>query len=200
MTISTYDELKAAIADFLNRDDLASTIPAFIHLAEAQINRDVRHWQMEKRSSATFNERYEALPVDWLETVRVSISGKKQLGLMSQAKMMDMRESSNNTAGEPRYYAVSSSQLELYPTPDGNYDAMLIYIAKIDALSDSNTSNWLLQDAPDVYLYGALLHSAPFLADDGRMAVWQTLYANAVAALNRASDAGTYSGTGLVMR
>lgn len=200
MTISTYDELKTAIADFLNRDDLTLTIPAFIHLAEAQINRDVRHWQMEKRSSATFNERYEPLPVDWLETVRVSISGKKQLGLMSQAKMMDLRESSNNTAGEPRYYAVSSSQLELYPTPDSDYDAMLIYIAKIDALSDSNTSNWLLQDAPDVYLYGALLHSAPFLADDGRMAVWQTLYANAVAALNRASDAGTYSGTGLVMR
>ena len=43
MALSTYDELKASIADFLNRDDLTSVIPDFIKLAETGMNREVRH-------------------------------------------------------------------------------------------------------------------------------------------------------------
>ena len=51
MALTNYTGLKASIADFLNRDDLTSVIPDFVALAEAQINRDVRHWRMEARSS-----------------------------------------------------------------------------------------------------------------------------------------------------
>lgn len=196
----TYATLQTAIADTLNRDDLASQIPTFIMLAEAQMNRDIRHWQMEKRSTATFNDRYEPLPVDWLETIRISINGKRQLDLASQAKMMDWRETNNNTAGEPRYYAISASQIELFPSPDGDYPATLIYMGKIPALSDTVTTNWLLADAPDVYLYGALLHSAPYLQEDARLSVWQNLYAAGVQALNEASTEGLYSGSGLAIR
>ena len=49
MALSTYAELKAHVADTLNRDDLTSVIPTFIVAAEAQLNRDVRHWKMEQR-------------------------------------------------------------------------------------------------------------------------------------------------------
>ena len=34
MPLTTYDELKASIADFLNRSDLTNAIPDFISLAE----------------------------------------------------------------------------------------------------------------------------------------------------------------------
>ena len=51
MALTNYTGLKASIADFINRDDLTSVIPDFISLAEAQINRDIRHWKMEARSS-----------------------------------------------------------------------------------------------------------------------------------------------------
>ena len=51
MSLSNYTGLKASIADFLNRDDLTAVIPDFITLAEAQINRDIRHFKMEARSS-----------------------------------------------------------------------------------------------------------------------------------------------------
>ena len=43
MALTTYTELKAAIADWLNRSDLTSQIPDFITLAEAEMawtNRD----------------------------------------------------------------------------------------------------------------------------------------------------------------
>jgi hypothetical protein len=37
MAITTYAELQAAIASWLNRDDLASTIPNFIDMVEAAV-------------------------------------------------------------------------------------------------------------------------------------------------------------------
>ena len=47
MTFTTYSGLKAEIADFLLRSDLTSAIPSFIRLAEAGIDRDLRHWRQE---------------------------------------------------------------------------------------------------------------------------------------------------------
>ena len=41
-----YSELKSAIADFLNRQDLTSVIPTFIKFTEADINRKLRHRRM----------------------------------------------------------------------------------------------------------------------------------------------------------
>ena len=48
MALTTFDELKASIADFLNRDDLTAVIPDFVKLAETKMNRELRHWRMEK--------------------------------------------------------------------------------------------------------------------------------------------------------
>jgi hypothetical protein len=45
MALTTYAELKTSIADFLNRDDLTSAIPDFITLAEADMQRRVKHWR-----------------------------------------------------------------------------------------------------------------------------------------------------------
>lgn len=196
----TYTTLQVQIERFLNRDDLGQFIPTFIQMAEAGFNREIRHWQMEKRSEATFNERYEPLPTDWLETRRVSVNGCNPVNLISQDKMLELRAKSNNQAGEPRHYTLSASQIELFPTPDGNYDASMIYTGAIEELSATVATNWLLTSYPDIYIYGSLMHSAPFLQEDARLPVWAGLYKDAVAALNAASDAGTHSGTGLVMR
>lgn len=196
----TYSTLQTQIASFLDRDDLTAQIPTFIDLAEASINRDLRHWRMEKRAEATFNERYEPLPADWISAIRISIAGKTQLDLLSQAKMMEYRDTNNNTSGEPRYYTISSGQIEFYPTPDGDYAGSMIYMADVPALDDTDTTNWLLTKYPDVYLYGALMHTAPYLQEDARLAVWASLYTAAVEKLNATSMQDKHSGTGLTIR
>lgn len=196
----TYTTLQTQIASFLNRDDLTAQIPTFILLAEAEMNRGIRHWKMEKRATATFNERYETLPSDWVEFKRVTINGDRQLDLVSHAKLMDLREASGNIGGQPRYYAISSGQIEFYPTPDGAYDGSIIYLGAIASLTDAAPSNWVLADAPDVYLYGSLKHTAPYLQEDARLAVWESMYAKAVSSLNARSKKAEYSGAGLAIR
>jgi hypothetical protein len=203
MAITNYTNLQTTIADFLNRDDLTSVIPVFIQLAEAQMNRDVRHWQMETRSSGqqSAGDQYMQIPADWMETVRFHVTGggTSPLDLISRAAMQDKRAGAEDTSGTPRYYCHADGQFELYPTPDADTDVELLYIAKIPDLA-TNSTNWLLTDAPDAYLYGSLLHSAPYLQEDARVAVWAQMYSAAVARLNEASEQARYSGSGLTLK
>jgi len=203
MALTNFTGLKASIADFLNRDDLTSVIPDFVALAEAQINRDVRHWKMEARSSGqqTNLDEYMQIPSDWVETIRLHLtgSGTTVVNLVSRDAMADKRSANENATGTPRMYTHADGQFQLYPTPSNDTDFELLYYQKIPSLI-SNTDNWLLLEAPDVYLYGALLHSAPYLAEDQRVAIWAQMYSAAVARLNESSDEARFSGSGLTLK
>lgn len=199
MSITTYAELKAAIADFLNRDDLDAAIDTFIDLAEADMNRAIRHWRMEGRSTAEIDTQYSALPADFMEAIRFYITSgfTHPLEPISQAELLSRKREDLNTSGEPRFYAITGGEIEVYPAPDGTYEAELYYYKRIDALSDSTTTNWLLTYYPDAYLYGALVHSAPYLKDDARIQVWVGLFQNAIASINAESDKTKFGGKGL---
>ena len=202
MAITTYTELKTAIADFLNRDDLAATAPTFISLAEADIQRRVRHWRMEKRSTAELDTQYSAIPADFVEVIRMYITSgdTKPLELISQGELLDRKRKNLNTSGSPSYYALTAGEIEVFPVPDGTYDLELYYIARIPALSDSNASNWLLERYQDAYLYGSLVHSAPYLKDDARAQMWAALYQSSVDAINAESERSKFGGSGRRMK
>jgi hypothetical protein len=199
MAITTYSELKSAVADFLNRDDITDTIPTFIAMAEATINRDLRHWRMEQRSTAEIDDQYLTLPTDWLETIRLTVKDTVPypMNLASKSQIEDYRFKGNNVAGKPLYYTHIAGELELFPTPDATYDIELLYKQKVEALSDSNTSNWLLSEAPDLYLYATLVETAIYLRDDERLASFGALYQSKLDAVNRQSNRATESGSGL---
>ncbi len=193
MAITTYDELKASIANWLNRDDLTAVIPDFISLAEAQIARDVRHWRQEKRVSTAANERYENLPIDWLEMIQIQLSEGGRLQAISAEGLQKLREESS-AAQKPKYYRLTSDQIELYPVPDTTYEESMQYYARVPALTSVDFANWVLTYYPDVYLYGSLLHTAPYLADDQRTTVWASLYKSAVDVLNQDNEKSRVSG------
>jgi len=202
MAISTYAELQTAIADFLNRDDLTSILPTFISMAEAQLNRDVRHWKMEQRSTAELDDQYLTLPTDWIETVRVTVNDTVPyaLNLMSRDELQDSRFKGDNVAGKPLYYAHIAGEVEVYPSPDATYDIELLYLQQIEALSDSNTTNWLLTEAPDLYLYACLVETTTYLRDDERLASFGALYQSRLDKLNASARRATVSGTGLKLK
>lgn len=199
MSITTYAELKSSIADWLNRDDLTSVIPSFIALAEAEVSRDMRHWLQEKRITATCDEEFEFLPNDWLETISLRLSRGDEIKLISQTEMAELKEGASSDAGIPKFYCITAAQMEFYPIPDGNNDIVLTYYARIPALSDTNTTNWLLTNQPDILLYASLKHAAPYLDDDRRLGVWKQLYDQAIQRLDVNSDLAKHSGP-LVMR
>jgi hypothetical protein len=71
------------------------------------------------------------------------------------------------------------------------------YIAEVTRCSADNPTNWLLEQSPDVYLYGTLIAAEGYLQDDKRIPLWAQAYGEAVQALNGASDMSEYSGSAL---
>lgn len=193
MSITTYGELKSAIGDFLNRDDLTAVIPTFISLGEARIARDLNHWKQEKRVTTDIDERYEDLPTDWISIIQVQHTDGGVISSSSSSEMASKRAQSS-TAAKPRYWRMTANEMEFYPTPDATYNITMLYRARIPALTDADPSNWLLTYSPDVILYAALMQSAPYLADDARVAVWGSMYQSGVEALNNESDQAQVSG------
>ena len=202
MAISTYAELQTSIAGWLNRDDLAANIPDFIALAESSISNEVRHWRMEKRAEVTISSQFTGIPPDWVQTIRfhLTANGTVDLEYMSLSSMQAARARVDDSTGIPHSYALNSSQFEVFPSPSGSQSAILLYYQKVPELSASVTTNWLLTHYPDVYLYGALLHSAPFLNEDERAQTWAALYSTAVKRINDASSKSTASGSGLRLK
>lgn len=204
MAITTYSELKSAVADWLNRTDLEAVIPSFISLAESQFNRDERLRTRDSmvRATATFDQQYEALPADYLEMANLQINGQVPFGKLQFVSLnqIDNYKDRYATNGVPKYYTIVGNQLELLPTPGGSYEAEMVYYAKIPQLSDTNTTNWLLNKHPDVYLYGALIQSAPYLKDDERIAVWMGIYEKLLEDIEVADERSLYAGSVIKVR
>tara|TARA_R110000744_G_scaffold26904_1_gene65983 strand:+ start:8446 stop:9075 length:630 start_codon:yes stop_codon:yes gene_type:complete len=201
MAITTYSELQSSIAKWLNRDGdtpLLAVIPDFISLAEADINRKLRHYKMIERVDAVLDSRYVQVPNNWMETVRFNITAAAtvKLDLIGPEDMLEKRQNNNDTTGIPRYYTQMGDAIEVFPTPAAEYAMQLAYYSKVPNLSDSVTFNWLLQDQPDVYLYGALMQSAPYLLDDARTQTWASLYQNGLTSSQKASDDTRFGGSG----
>ena len=197
MAITNYGELKAAVADFLNRSDLTDVIPTFIDFAEADFNRNLRVRQMVSRAEAQIDTRFSAVPADFLEAkdlVIVTGTPVTPLQFVTQQEMAQIRNQEITTAGKPKYFSVVGAEFEVVPTPDSAYSLEMSYFAKIDALSGDSDTNWLLTDYPDMYLYTALTHSAPYLKDDERIAIWAGLAQKARQELIDADQSASYSG------
>lgn len=201
MAITTYAELQTAIANWLNRDDLSAVIPDFITLAEAKFNREIRDYRMEETAALAVSTQYTALPADFLQPIRLTETGQKRnLELIGRPNMQERRYLDDDATGNPRFYTITDGQLEVFPTPGEAVTVNLLYYEQIPALSDSQTSNWLLATAPDIYLYGSLVHSAPYLADDKRAPTWAAFLQAAMDELELEGSRAKFGGAGINMR
>jgi hypothetical protein len=198
-TITNYSTLKSTIADYLNRADLTSQIETFIQFAEADLNTRLRCREQIVRAEATSSAEYVQLPADWLEAINLHIVGGQQpLRYVTLDEADIINKEQIYTA--PHFYSLMNGAIEIIPEPSDDIDIEMIYYAKITSLSDVNTTNWLLTKAPDVYLYGALTHAAPFLMDDQRIPVFAQIYLARVQALQDESQKSLHSGSPLIAR
>jgi hypothetical protein len=200
-TITNYTTLVSTVADYLNRQDLSAQIPTFIQLAEADMNSRLRCREMIVRATTTNDDEYVRLPLDFLEGINLQIVGGKsplRYITLDEADIVNARQGYN----APTFYSLMNGAIELVPAPATGNDVQIemVYYGKITALSDTNQTNWLLLKAPDVYLYGALVHAAPFLMDDQRISVFGSFYSQRVEALNDESQKSLHSGSPLVAR
>jgi hypothetical protein len=192
MSLDSYTNLKAEIADWLDRDDLTSRIDTFIDLAEAKHSREIRVRAMLKRAQANTTGRYMALPSGYraMKILRLITS---PVTVLEQCNETELTVRMQAAQGKPEFFAIHE-EIEFNRVPDEAYSAEMIYYCPLTSLSDSTASNWILANAPDLYLYGALSAAEPFLDNDERLMTWKTLYNEAAQAINLEDQRSRTSG------
>lgn len=182
MSISTYTELKTAVANFLARDDLTSQIPNFIQLAESRMSRELETRDQEKRATATLTsgDEYIALPTDLREVRSITLATDPKTVLTYYSPTSLDSTFSSGGGGKPLGFSIVGGEMKLRPIPDSGYTAEIIYVGGLSALSDSNLTNVVLTRHPDAYLYGALAEAYAFLLDETRAAQYMQRFSLAI--------------------
>ncbi|MBH9642349.1 phage adaptor protein [Burkholderia vietnamiensis] len=214
MALDSYDNLCAAIADTLNRRDLTDQIPTFIRMAENAVDSDDRFriTQAVVRSQALIDgsqadhwgQYFLPVPHDYLSMQNnrvLDLPPPARIDLVTQTQMDDLRQVVTQN-GPPQYYSIVGETMELLPSPavGQTFTMQMVYYAKVPPLGPNNQTNWLLRWFPNVYLYGALLHSAPYLKDDERIAVWKSFYEQLAEQITAADGRAQFSGSTMKMR
>lgn len=196
MALDSYSNLKTAIASWLSRTDMTAAVPDFITLCEMQMNKELRCQKMIVRAQATVTHEYEDLPSDYLEMLAIQIpsTGSAAPIALEYVSAQNFNARTNQfSPGQSQFYTIVGSQIRFGPPPSSGTLVEMDYYAQIPPLSSLNASNWLLVEAPEIYLFGSLCQSAPFLRDDSRLTVWSTLYETGVSSLNDSSSAATHA-------
>ena len=201
MAITTYSELKTAIADFLARDDLTSQIDTFIDLAESRISRELETRSQDTRTTLTTSadNAYVSLPTDMRSIRNVKVMNNPRVTLRYLSPLQVKKEYATTGTGLPRVYSVIGDNLFLAPTPDSTLNIELTYKASVSSLSDSNTTNTILTRFPDLYLYASLFHAYTYLLDEQRATQYNALVENILQSIRIDEEKGNY-GVGLEMR
>lgn len=197
--ITTYQELQDHIADTLIRTDLTTPITTFIQLAEASFKRDKRVRKLQTREFSLSADG-NSLPSDFHSLESWYHDGPTYFGQIEivNSDMIGWLKANRfggAQLGPPFHAALVAGTVRFAPAPADTYATKMTYWRKIAALSDTNTSNWLLADHPDIYVYGTLVHTAPYLKDDNRLQIWQTLLTSALGELDQATEDEMFSGS-----
>jgi hypothetical protein len=177
MALDTYAGLQAEVADWLDRADLTSKIPTFIRLFEAQAERKLRVRQMlvANQTGTLDSSGFITLPDGFLALQNFAVydaAGLPTPLTYASKAQCDQRRHDLVTTKLPTVYTLNSTSIEMAPRPDAAYAYELSYWSKLPKLGTYVSSNWLLADHPDLYLYGTLLQAEPYLKHDERIDIW----------------------------
>lgn len=205
MTISTFADIKAQIATLSNRANLTSQIPTFVQLAETRIaygSREgaftcepLRIRAMEASADVTIATQTAALPTGYLQSRRLYINTDPIDELGYIVPDLFWRTYISSTTGKPRRFTVEGENLVFGPSPDSSYTGKILYYKKFTALSADADTNWLLTNAPSVYLHGSLMELYRFTRNMEKALDEHSAFCGAVNALNLADKADRYSGS-----
>jgi hypothetical protein len=194
VSIATYAQLQAAIARQVRQSSLTAEIPDYIALGEARMARDLRLQRMIATGTlaTVAGTATVALPANWLEFQHIKIAGRAGVVDPSTVAGIEADYASTET-GAPRKYAIRGNLVLLGPTPDAIYSLPASWYERIPALSDSNTSTWLLVDHPGIYLWAALIELSDAIPGDERVQRWEARYARELAEIQVADERARYA-------
>jgi hypothetical protein len=195
-TTTTFTTLQQDIRRYLERGfTLASDaivyeqIPRLINLAERRIARELKIEGLINVVTSTMQAGLAVYPKPdrWRTTVSFNYGIDNQYTQLFPRSYEYVRSywPNRDETSPPLFYAdYDYNNWIVSPTPDQAYPFEVLVYQLLPLLDDANQTNWLTEYAPQVLLYASLLEATPFLKNDERIAVWQSMYDRSAQALN----------------
>ena len=188
-----YTDLVQNLKDFMEDDgtEFSAAVPTFIELTELRLSRDLKIPAFRRRqlSTLTANDPFLTMPSDMVTLENLQIvpnytsghTGQHQpLLLRSDEYMMEFWPDRTLT-GSPKYYAYfDDATIYVAPTPSTSMPVEISYRRRLPALSSTNLTNWLTDNAMDCLLFGGLLEASSFNRNAGMLERYTQLYQAAV--------------------
>jgi len=200
--IVDYQSLKDSIQSTVDNDDpvFVDYIDNCIQYAEDTVNRELRTMNQVQEWSTAVSGEFTALPSDFMGFERVTISANGKDYPLSYGSPYNLSLRDEAMSGPPMYYTVVNNQLQVNPPPDTSHNISALYWERIPALTPLNTTNWLVEQYPLVYLSGALSDAFMFVMDDQRATSWSQRFMSGVQSMEADDLRKTESGSTLTVR
>lgn len=199
----TLSTLKQSIANRLGRNSLSSMLGEFVMLGEARIYNGFRDIEVSvdplriRPMLAIETGSLSSLPDGFLSVERLSVPDAA--GRNATLAYLTPQEFSSLLpgGGAPNYYTIADGLVQVEGGQPQTFS--LSYYKRLTPLVVDDDTNWILQNAPQVYLYSALMEAYQHIRDDMRAVTAARQYAGAVNALIDADRAERYSGSTLTI-
>lgn len=191
MAITNYSELQTAVSNWLARSSLTTAqVSEFISLAESLFKRQplprtspnmggVRGAKTQVSGTLTSGTNSLTLPADFAELDSFSLTSDP-VTVLRFVSPEQVRQYRRAATGKPTYFSIGST-IEFDVTPDSDYAYQITYWPSIPALSNTNTTNWLLTKYPDVYLAASMMWANRYLMESEEFSAWASQYKEAAA-------------------
>lgn len=175
MAISTFTELKSAIASWTHRDDQTTLLADFIKLAEVRIMRTFapRGTDTETSLSTVQSSRYVVLPTGATRPTGLWLKDSLPRYEIPQRLAADLE--GTDQEGIPEHWAIDGTNIAFDRPCESVFTFDFRYTAPF-ALSDASPTNYVLTSYPELYLWGALVESYMHALDTQNAAIYEQRY------------------------
>lgn len=162
-----YLDIKTNFQSILNRRDITpSQVILFLNNGLQRIQRELRIPAIEKVSTFTTDGTPNvSVPTDLGALIGMSFNDAVNRVVLKRVDLMDAIIGSS-IPGTPRMFARQGSSYLLAPYPPAGTTGTLAYYATIPRLSADTDTNWLSENAPDLWMYAALGYACDYFMDE----------------------------------
>jgi hypothetical protein len=200
-----YEDIKTLSLSYADRQDaeVVNNFDNFLRIVESRVNQRLKVQKMTCRATITSNSgtNYYGLPDDFmgLRDIELYDAGDPTKKTTLQYLNPEQMNNASGNKDDCVYYNISADQLHIVPAQD-NKVIEILYYQKVPSLTEDTPSNWLAEDHPDVYVFGALVEISSFVKDAQAKMLWDERYQEAIAGLDYNDEQTRWSGTTLQVR
>ncbi len=188
----TYDSLLVDIRRYLERGFTQASdqivfdqLPRLVTLAERRIARELKIEGFIRAITTPLSIGVSTYlkPDRWRDTISMTVNGTP-IQTRSYEYLRNYWPDESQTASPEFYADYDYANWLIAPTPNAASTLEVLYYEQPALLGPTLQSNWLTEYAPELVLYASLLEATPFLKNDERVQLWQSLYDRCAQAFN----------------